>query len=318
VLECLLVLRDLTDQGISVLLIHHPRKGVCLSGQAARGSGALTSHVDIAIEMGWCGKPEDDDRRRWLRAASRHEATRRQMILELEAAGTDYQVAQLLPEEVGGESAQLVYRVLEDAHERLTQRQILDQWPEDYRKPDPATISRVLKQGVSQGRICQQGSGRKSDPYRYWLQEREDAFDPGPGASAEAKERHQRYWERQAWEALGMDPDVVEDTPPTATASASSAAEAAVTPTTQADAQAGPEAGIPASAAGPSRVQVAGASELAHAAPAPKLHPALAPSQPAPPSSTPPPEVPVGPSSPVPRASSDAAERRRVRRWPWG
>jgi hypothetical protein len=37
---------------MSVLLVHHPRKGKTLAGQAARGSGALPSFVDILIEMG--------------------------------------------------------------------------------------------------------------------------------------------------------------------------------------------------------------------------------------------------------------------------
>jgi hypothetical protein len=35
--DCLLPLRDLTAEGLGVLLLHHPRKGVPLAGQAARG-----------------------------------------------------------------------------------------------------------------------------------------------------------------------------------------------------------------------------------------------------------------------------------------
>jgi hypothetical protein len=43
--------------------------------------------VGILIEMGRVGHP-DEDRRRWLRAFSRHEQTRRQAVLELSADGT--------------------------------------------------------------------------------------------------------------------------------------------------------------------------------------------------------------------------------------
>ena len=62
--ECLLPLRELTDRGVAVLLLHHPRKGKTRAGQAARGSGALASYVDILIEMHWYASPESDDRRR--------------------------------------------------------------------------------------------------------------------------------------------------------------------------------------------------------------------------------------------------------------
>jgi hypothetical protein len=31
--------------GVAVLLLHHPKKGEVLAGQAARGSGALCAHA---------------------------------------------------------------------------------------------------------------------------------------------------------------------------------------------------------------------------------------------------------------------------------
>src|SRR5262249_14760917 len=46
VLEALLPLQRLTDVGLSVLLLHHPRKGNPAVGQAARGSGALSGFAD--------------------------------------------------------------------------------------------------------------------------------------------------------------------------------------------------------------------------------------------------------------------------------
>jgi hypothetical protein len=86
VLKCPLPLCELKAEGVGVLLVHHPRKGCSARGQSARGSGALAGYVDILIEMGWVGRPEDHrDRRRWLRSFSRYEQTRRQTILELSA-----------------------------------------------------------------------------------------------------------------------------------------------------------------------------------------------------------------------------------------
>src|SRR5262249_10624792 len=68
VLEALLPLRRLTERGVAVLLLHHPRKGRGLEGQSARGSGALSGHVDILVEMHWFTDAADGDRRRRLDA----------------------------------------------------------------------------------------------------------------------------------------------------------------------------------------------------------------------------------------------------------
>jgi hypothetical protein len=201
-MEWLATLGDLTDRGVSVLLLHHPRKGTTLAGQAARGSGALGSNVDILVEMNWYGKPEDEDRRRWLRAYSRHEETRRHLIVELTAAGDDYLARQPLADGAADESSQVVFMVLEDASERLTQRQILEWWPDDFRKPDPTTIWRALQRGVEQGLIRQTGTGRRNDPRRYWLPSQEIYFHPGPGASQEKLQRWQEAWQKRNLEAL--------------------------------------------------------------------------------------------------------------------
>src|SRR5262249_23124447 len=60
-LECLIPLRELTSLGLAVLILHHPSKGNQLAGQAARGSGALASYVDILIEKSWFREPDETD-----------------------------------------------------------------------------------------------------------------------------------------------------------------------------------------------------------------------------------------------------------------
>jgi hypothetical protein len=74
-LRTLLPLQELTRLGISVLLSHHPRKGLIVPGQVARGSGALLAFVDIILEMQAVAHRNPHDRRRRLRAWSRHDAT---------------------------------------------------------------------------------------------------------------------------------------------------------------------------------------------------------------------------------------------------
>src|SRR2546427_417676 len=71
-LEGLMPLQRLSGQGVAVLVLHHPRKGEPAPGQAARGSGALSGYVDILVEMSWLSRADAEDRRRLLRAWSRH------------------------------------------------------------------------------------------------------------------------------------------------------------------------------------------------------------------------------------------------------
>src|ERR1700675_630859 len=89
-LEALMPLQRLTSQGMSVLVLHHPRKQESASGRAPRGSGALLGHADILIEMRACPKASDDDRRRRLNASSRYDETPREHVIELTADGADY------------------------------------------------------------------------------------------------------------------------------------------------------------------------------------------------------------------------------------
>jgi hypothetical protein len=206
-MSCLLPLRDLKAQGVGVLLVHHPRKGASAPGQAARGSGALPGYVDILMEMGWAGRPEDDgDRRRWVRAFARFQETRRQTVLELNADGSDYTDSGPLPDEKSSACAEVLRLVLEEASERLTRRQILEQWPEDYAKPDPGTLLRTLQRAVAEGWVQLQGSGPKTDPFQYWPPERVEELYPGPEASREALERWQQRSNEKFLASLGVDP----------------------------------------------------------------------------------------------------------------
>jgi hypothetical protein len=82
-LECLTPLQRLTKAGMGVLLPHHPRKGKTLAGQAARGNGALSSIVDVSIEMSYYSQPDDLDRRRRLLGFSRYRETPRHLLIEL-------------------------------------------------------------------------------------------------------------------------------------------------------------------------------------------------------------------------------------------
>jgi hypothetical protein len=171
-LEALLPLGALTRLGMAVLILHHPRKRERESGQAARGSGALLGHVDISIEMRHPGGDPLTRRRRFL-ALSRHAETPRQLLLEWNADGTDYLPVGDDVEDGLQTHWQPLRLVLEGAPQKLTRDDILSKWPPDLDKPKPPSLWRWLRRAVERGLIACEGSGRRSDPFRYWLPERE-------------------------------------------------------------------------------------------------------------------------------------------------
>jgi hypothetical protein len=189
-LDCLLPLQALANQGPAVWLLHHPAKGRRADGQAARGSGALSGFADIIMEMSCYRRARSRDRRRRICAYSRYLETPRHLIIELNADGTDYSVrtdaagtplVQTWPE---------VHYLLQSATDKLSQQAILERWPVEEDRPDRSTLSRWLKRATRQGLVCCSGSGYRSDPFLYWLPGREPLLWPGNNAS-EA--------EKQAW-----------------------------------------------------------------------------------------------------------------------
>lgn len=179
VLDGLMPLKRLTSQGAAVLLLHHIRKGKTLAGQAARGSGALSGHVDIEIAMS--GPPADDlsDRRRRLQVFSRfglHSCT-----IELNSEGTDYVVCDSErvdePLDPGWEA---VREVLDEAPHKLKREEFLCRWPEWRRKPTKITLWRLLDQAVARGLVCRDGTGLKNDPHYFWLPGKVEEWQADP------------------------------------------------------------------------------------------------------------------------------------------
>lgn len=180
VMEALLPLRRWTDLGLSVLLAHHPAKGAPLAGQAARGSGALASFTDINLEMSFYDRGNTTDRRRRILAYSRYEETPRQLVLELNAAGTDYLVHGDFGEDEFTQNWERLRLVLEDAGKKRTRQELVADWPADFPCPSDATLARWLQRGVAAGLVCQKGTGRRSDPFRHWLPGQEEIWKKNP------------------------------------------------------------------------------------------------------------------------------------------
>jgi hypothetical protein len=63
----------------------------------------------------------------------------------------------------------LVQYLLSSPPRKLSQLQLLSDWPKAGGVPDPARLDACLQQAVSDGRIHQEGSGRARDPVRYYI-----------------------------------------------------------------------------------------------------------------------------------------------------
>ena len=62
----------------------------------------------------------------------------------------------------------------------MSRQEILEEWPPDFDKPGSTTLFRWLERAVRESLILSEGSGRKADPFRYWLAEREAVWKQDP------------------------------------------------------------------------------------------------------------------------------------------
>jgi hypothetical protein len=179
--EALLPLGELTARGVAVLLLHHPRKGRTLAGQAARGTGALNAHADIDIEMHSVRPASDPDRRRRLFAASRFDETPRELTIALNPDGADYDVAQADETDNDFNVAWPVLRqVLQTARTKLSRRMIFRQWPVGHDKPSKSALHAWLQRAHSRALVHRDGAGHRNSPFYYCLPERLDEWKDLP------------------------------------------------------------------------------------------------------------------------------------------
>ncbi len=178
-LEALLPLGQLLRAGMAVGLLHHPGRGERPLGQAARGSGALLGHVDISIDM---RLPRGDPltRRRRLFTLSRYPTSPRQLLLELDETGTLYTLVAEPAQDPFEDHWETIRLILAEAPQKVTRLDILEEWPHDFEQPSRTTLWRRLDKAVEQGLVSCEGKGSKSDPFRYWLAEREAVWKEDP------------------------------------------------------------------------------------------------------------------------------------------
>ncbi len=180
-MDTLAPLAKLAQAGVAVLLLHHPRKAPAAEGMAARGCGALPAFVDFIIEMRHVDGKQQDDRRRRLIAFSRDAATPRAQLLELSADGLAYAlVNEPPPPDDFSENWPILQMIFEDADRELTRAEIPTAWPADFSCPKPTTLRKWLDEAFDRGLIQREGSGRRSEPFRYFLPEKMAKWQADP------------------------------------------------------------------------------------------------------------------------------------------
>jgi len=179
VLDLLMPIRQLTALGMAALLMHHPRRRDSSVGNAGRGHGALHSEVDISIEMRHAGDNIEGRSRRFY-CLSRHADTPRQLSFELNTDGSDYTVLPEPNDDGFSEQWEILRTVLEDAPQKLTRNDILDEWPDDFPKPCSGTLWKWLNSAVTAKLVQVEGTGKKTDPFRYWLPATEARWRENP------------------------------------------------------------------------------------------------------------------------------------------
>ncbi len=141
-----------------------------------------------------CADPfTPEDRRRRLQAWSRYEETPRQLVIELNADGSDYAALGDFQDEEFTSNWDRLRTVLLEATGKMTLREILNAWPSEWKPPAAASLCRWLDRAAQQGLICQSGAGKKSDSYRYWLPGQEEVWKKSPYYVEELPELEELY-----------------------------------------------------------------------------------------------------------------------------
>jgi hypothetical protein len=175
-LEMLHPLQRLASAGAAVLILHHPRKRSADEGSAARGSGALLGFVDIILELHRFGGLQSDERRRRLIGLSRHAETPRRVAYQWDpATGMFMTVTDLFEQRYRDNWAQ-VHAILAKRESAATHHELLADWPSDREPPAPSVLYEWLNRAFDEKLIRREAQGRRTDPYRYRLENSDDAY----------------------------------------------------------------------------------------------------------------------------------------------
>lgn len=164
--EALMPLSGITDAGIALMLVVHPRKGDANEAQATRGSGALPAYADTIVELRRFAPEEKADRRRVLTAYGRFDETPGEIVVELTEGG--YRMVGSKAETKRADRLDVCAKLL--LERPLEADGILANWPNDgVAKPGLRTLQGDLDYGVKTEMLVKTGEGKKGSPFVFDL-----------------------------------------------------------------------------------------------------------------------------------------------------
>jgi AAA domain len=169
-------LRELTDAGAGVVVLHHPRREHSEEGNTARGPGALLAAVDIIVEQGRYGTLRSDEYRRKLFAVSRFPETPTRLVYELDPATAAFTSLGDPLDRRFRENWEHVLAILQKRKRAATPLELLDDWPADLERPATATMYHWLTRAFEQKLVRRIGAGRRANPFRFRLENEDDAY----------------------------------------------------------------------------------------------------------------------------------------------
>lgn len=66
--------------------------------------------------------------------------------------------------------------VLAKQPRHATRHELLADWPADQPRPSAVTLNQWLNRACEAGLICREGCGCKGEPYRYWVENRDNLY----------------------------------------------------------------------------------------------------------------------------------------------
>jgi hypothetical protein len=176
VLDFLSPLQRLSDAGAAVLLLHHPRRERSEEGSTARGGGALLGFVDIILEVHRYGRLQSEQRRRRLVGLSRKRETPAALVYEWDSGTGGFTRVDDPHEQRYRDNWEQVRALLAARTSAATHHELVADWPGDRESPSATVLYEWLNRAFTEKLIRRGGTGRKTDPYRYRLENEDDAY----------------------------------------------------------------------------------------------------------------------------------------------
>ncbi len=157
----LLPLQTIATAGCAVLFLRHPRKSDGLQATAGRGSGAICGLADIVVEMRRYVPDDLQDTRRVLTVYSRYEPF--EVVIRWNGGGQYEALGSPAAYSIEAQRQRLL-AALAELGNGVTTADLAKAADLPY-----ATTSKRLDELAAAGRVTRTGTGKKGDPYRWFL-----------------------------------------------------------------------------------------------------------------------------------------------------